>query len=401
MFLEVPAAWSSQYVRLTEVPNYDWFAGCFGTASGNLMGYWDRHGFPNFYTGPTGDGVAPLNSKTSFGNFGIRSLWASKAGLDGRPTNQFGHIDDYWEYYDLASGSDSYESTDPDPYVTANRQEHTPDCIGDFIGLSQKKWTNLNNECGGNIDAFSFVFWDYSGARRSNFVPPAQGGVPVPDIPSGLRAWTNYRGNHADVFSQLADFNPNVPTGQGFSFADLKAEIDAGYPVLIYLQSYGQLFRSLPGMPRANPDMHGMLAYGYYITDSGSEYAIYRDSWGTVTASDVILSPWTPAIWQANLPVRGFIGYHPLPQITNLGQQGNNLTIQWDGPASVLQDVTAQTTTPLHWYVVEKLTSVNPPVFAAVSQPTTDHSLTLTNCCGPEDGFFRVTLLPPGGNTAP
>ena len=146
---------SSENVLLTDVPDYTWYAGCFGTASGNLMGYWDRHGFPNFYTGPTGDGLAPLNSNGA--NVGIRSMWASKAGLDGRPADQFGHIDDYWLFYrdDL---SFSYESTVPDPFISAGRREHTPDCIGDFIGLSQNKWTNLNGECDGNIDAFSFVF---------------------------------------------------------------------------------------------------------------------------------------------------------------------------------------------------------------------------------------------------
>src|SRR5687768_15204691 len=42
-------------VLLTEVPDYTWDAGCFGTGSGNLMGYWDRHGMADFYTGPTGN----------------------------------------------------------------------------------------------------------------------------------------------------------------------------------------------------------------------------------------------------------------------------------------------------------------------------------------------------------
>src|SRR5438552_18554802 len=86
--------WGTESVMLTEVPDYLWYAGCFGTASGNLMGYWDRHGFPNFYTGPTAGGVAPLDSRG--GNYGIRSMWASKAGEDGRPADQPGHIDDYW-----------------------------------------------------------------------------------------------------------------------------------------------------------------------------------------------------------------------------------------------------------------------------------------------------------------
>src|SRR5258708_35582462 len=110
--------WGTESVMLTEVPDYAWYAGCFGTASGNMMGYWDRHGFPKFYTGPTAGGVAPLDNAGP--NEGICSLWASKAGFDGRPANQPGHIDDYWEYF-VDEFSYSYESTATDPYVKAGR----------------------------------------------------------------------------------------------------------------------------------------------------------------------------------------------------------------------------------------------------------------------------------------
>src|SRR5690349_8396276 len=82
-------AFCAEDVAITGLPDYDWYAGCFGTASGNLMGYWDRNGFPGFYTGPTGDGLAPLDSGRD--NQGIRSMWASKAGFDGRPEDQPGH----------------------------------------------------------------------------------------------------------------------------------------------------------------------------------------------------------------------------------------------------------------------------------------------------------------------
>lgn len=126
-------------IRIDDVPDYEWHVGCFGTATGNLMGFWDRNGFPDFYTGPTGGGVAPLNSRSSQGNQGVFSLWASKAGRDGRPANQPGHEDDY--YF-------AYESVFTDPYITAGRKEHAPDCIGDFIGLSQNKWADLGASAG-------------------------------------------------------------------------------------------------------------------------------------------------------------------------------------------------------------------------------------------------------------
>ncbi|RME93391.1 MAG: hypothetical protein D6766_08315, partial [Verrucomicrobia bacterium] len=128
-------------VYLLGVPDYRWYGGCYGTATGNLIGYWDRHGFPDFYTGPTAGGVAPLDDYGD--HIGIRALWTSKAGRDGRPADLPGHEDDYYV---------EFESTAEDPYVTAGRPEHSPDCIGDFIGLSQKKWHNMAGECDGNLD---------------------------------------------------------------------------------------------------------------------------------------------------------------------------------------------------------------------------------------------------------
>src|SRR5688572_179370 len=118
-FLGASTASAAVNVSLSGVPDYSWHAGCFGTAAGNLIGYWDRHGFPNMYAGPTAGGVAPLNSVGA--NVGIRSLWASQAGFDGRPANQPGHIDDYWAFFGITQ---SYESTAPDPYVTLGRAEH-------------------------------------------------------------------------------------------------------------------------------------------------------------------------------------------------------------------------------------------------------------------------------------
>jgi hypothetical protein len=368
-------------VYLADVPDYPWWAGCFGTACGNLMGFWDRHGFPNFYTGPTQGGVAPLDT---FGeNAGIVSMWASQAGVDGRPWNQYGHYDDY--YLD-------YESLLPDPYLSAGRPEHAPDCIGDFIGLSQWKWVNLDGECDGNIDGYSFVYWDASGERRVNYVPTPAAGSPARDLQSGLRAWTQYRGCDAEVFTQLADFNPHTPSGKGFTFGDLKAEIDAGYPVLLFLQNYDELFRSLAERSHVNPDMHGMLAYGYYETDGGAAYVRYRSSWAS---GDNCFGFWGPQGWEANLPLRGVIGYHPLPRITQNSLAGGNLTLQWDGPAAVIIDARRGITRFAQGYVVEMTSTLTVPNFAPVSPTITNRNWTITNA--PSPAYYRVKLanLPP------
>lgn len=369
-------------VFLTGVPDYEWHMGCFGTACGNLIGFWDRHGFPDHYTGRTAAGVAPLNSFGS--NEGIRGLWASQAGIDGRPLTQPGHVDDYYR---------AYESTGPDPYLASQRPEHTPDCIGDFIGLSQLKWSDLAGECRGNIDAYSFNFFDRDGRRRDNHTPTDSAGQPIPDLQSGLRAWTESRGYAADTFSQLSDFNPDKPPGLGFSFADLKAEIDAGYPVLLFMQPFGSFARTLGDQSGLNPEIHGMLAYGYLVDESGNEYVRYRTSWAS---GDREFSPWTADDWtpeQAlNLPLRGVIGYHPRPKITRIDPAPDGVRLEWDGPSAVLRDDVLGVEIPVHRYVVERAPEPNGSTWLPVTEPSPSRSATVPGCCeGP--AFFRVRLV--------
>jgi hypothetical protein len=376
---------AAQHVYLTDVPDYEWHAGCFGTATGNLMGFWDRHGFPDFYTGPTAGGEAPLTSQSP--HRGIQALWASRAGRDGRPADQPGHEDDY--YVD-------YESTAPDPHVTAGREEHAPDCLGDFIGLSQKKWQDLGGECDGNVDGYCFTYWDPTGARRVNYEPGPEAGLPAVDLASGLRAWTAWRGFEAEVFTQLADFNPQVAPGAGFTYADLRAEIDAGYPVLVWLQNYEETSRPLYEMPRANPNLHGMLIHGYYVDDAGTERVYVRNSWGD-SQWDMFREwkrvTWTPTL-PVYLPVRGVIGYHPKPRLTDYERVGDALVLRWQGPSAQLHDVEAGTTRDLHWYVVEVRATVDAGEFVSVTEPAAVREATvplLTEAAG----FYRVRLVPP------
>ena len=366
-------------VYLLEVPDYDWQYGCFGTACGNLFGFWDRNGLPGFYSGPTAGGIAPLDSREA--NAGIRSMWASQAGFDGRPDDKPGHVDDYWKYY---------ESTAADPYATAGRTEHAPDCVGDFIGLNQKKWTDMNGECDGNIDGFSFVYWDQAGDRRLNHQPTNTLGEPVPDIQSGLGGWTRFRGYEAEVFSQLADFNPTVQPGKGFTFDDLKGEIDAGYPVLLFLQE-PQNSRSIGGMPRANPDLHGMLAYGYGIGESGEQIVRYRTSWG----DGGNYKPWSGTPWEAFLPLRGVIGYHPKPKITKLEPNASSLMISWAGPSARLYDAVSGVTHAVHRYVVETSATLPPTDFYPVTGTNTAQQATVSFCACSPAAFFRVRLVSP------
>ena len=383
----IVGAQGQNYKHLTEVPDYGWFAGCFGTGSGNLAGFWDRHGMTNFYSGPTGGGVAPLNSQGA--NVSIRSLWASQAGVDGRPANQFGHIDDY---YSAGNGNAYDQSTASDPYVLAGRAEHTPDCIGDFIGLNQKKWTNMAGECDGNIDAYSFVFWDKTGNKRINYSPTNNTGEYVPDIQSGLKAWAKYRGYDADVFTQLPSFSPEKTGPGGFTYADMKAEIDAGYPVLLFLQPPGEFSRSLGSMTKANPEIHGIMVWGYYEdANAGLPQGIQiRTSWGS---GDGYFENF------ANVPlgilggyrIRGVIGFRPKPKIVKFTRNAGNVTLAWDGPSSQVTDVFAGTTTTVHRYQVQMKTSFNDLKWTSVGDITTDRIATVPDV---GQAFYRISLVP-------
>lgn len=376
----VPTVHGQTFKYLSEVPDYEWHAGCFGTASGNLAGFWDRHGMTNLYSGPTGGGVAPLSSGGA--NRGIFGLWASQAGIDGRPAGQPGHMDDYYV---------TYESTAPDPYMTFGRPEHAQDCIGDFIGLSQKKWSDMNGECDGNIDAFSFVFWDKTGNKRANYYHTNNNQY-VPDIPSGLREWAKYRGYEVDVFSQLPSFSPEKTGAGGFTYADMKAEIDAGYPVLLFLQPPTQFSRSLGSMTKANPEIHGVMVFGYYEDPSaGYPQGIQiRTSWGS---GDGVFENYAygPLGILGGYRIRGVIGFRPKPKIVSFVRENGNISLAWDGPSSQVIDAFAGTTTTVHRYQVEMKTSLNDLKWTAVTSPSTDRAATF-----PDNGaaFYRITLLP-------
>jgi hypothetical protein len=347
-------------VRVEDVPDYEWHMGCFGTATGNLMGFWDRNGFPDFYTGPTGGGVAPLNSRSSQGNQGIFSLWASKSGRDGRPSNQPGHEDDY--YF-------AYESVFTDPYITAGRKEHTPDCIGDFIGLSQNKWADLGAECRGNIDGFSYVHWNKSGDRRWVQLGQEPAIPSGSDIPSGLVAWTRYRGSDAASFCQLTAFNPTVSGGRGFTYADLKAEIRAGRPVLLFMQPSGEFSRNVAGVAGVNPEIHGMLAYGFWIDNDGTEYVRYRTSWAS---GDQMLSPWSADPWlpgTLGFPLRGVIAFQPKPKIRSIRRDGADVVLAWDGSVAKVRDGLSGERRQAQRFVVEQADALDASAWTAVSDP--------------------------------
>jgi hypothetical protein len=160
---------------------------------------------------------------------------------------------------------------------------------------------------------------------------------------------------------------------------------------MLFLQSYNQFSRTVGSMTDANPEIHSMLAYGYYV-NAGIPYVRYRTSWGD---GGIKLSPWTSAVWQASMPVRGVILYHPLPRIRQwqYSVADGSLTLQWDGPAANLYDALRGTTRRVHGYVVELSPSLSAAAFSAVSPVLTTNMFTVANA--PAPAFLRVKLVAP------
>jgi subtilisin-like proprotein convertase family protein len=241
---------SMSSVMLSEVPTSTWTYGCTATSAGMLMGYYDRHGYPNMYIGPANGGVAPL---TNLGQgdvpaspiAGACSIIATQNGFDGRATK--GHVDDYWTGYGNAG---------PDPWE-GHWTEHTwGECTADYLGTNQWKWdTNADGTKDFNTDGSTVYFSYNSNSKLYDYIPPASYGLPQTEACHGLKLFAQSRG-----YTVTENYTQKIDTlyAGGFSFADLQTEINAGRPVLIHVTN------------------HTMIAVGY---DTSGNTMYLHDTW--------------------------------------------------------------------------------------------------------------------------
>jgi len=248
---------------LSDVPAFDWSFGCSATSAAMIAGYYDRTGYGNMYAGPESGGVMPMDNSV-WPDWYDGSAWrhqcplsATHDGLDGRATN--GHVDDYWIYYGQPG---------PDPW-DGNWAEHTlGDCTGDFMRTNQ--WVNPLE--GWNTDG-STVFYNYGdGSPAHDYLLAGLGAPYTYDGGYGLKLFYESRGYTVDTMYNQYIYGYNGNT-QGFTYAQYKAEIDAGRPVMIHLYTY--------------PNGHTMVGLGYddtttdlmYIHDTW-DYTTYTMTWG-------------------------------------------------------------------------------------------------------------------------
>lgn len=230
------------------VPGYNWVFGCSAVSGAMIAGYYDRNGYPNMYTGPTGGGLMPLdNSPWPTWSDGYRTypnlpLAASHQGVDGRTTR--GSIDDYWV---------QYGSSSQDPYVSGGWGQHSwSDAIGDYMKTSQSAYNNTDAST-------AFYNWT-SRSDQLTCNDMISHNIHHRDGTYGRKLFYEARGYRVtECYNQKTDNN-----GGGFTFAHYKAEIDAGRPVMLNVQG------------------HTMVGVGY--DDSGNTVYLH-DTWDYNTHS--------------------------------------------------------------------------------------------------------------------
>jgi hypothetical protein len=217
-------------VIIEGVPAYKWSFGCTATAASMIAAYYDRNGYDNIYTGPSHDGVMPINDDWGPSGFSgeanswLNPLAASRQGLDGLQIK--GHVDDYWYWYG------EYE----DPYYDKTNdsllwEEHEPNCVADFIGTSQ--WYNWRNFDGASSHYTSPTkLYDYTGSEFGSYARR--------DAMHGLKLFFESRGYAVDlVYSQnIQGFNGSV---LGFSWGEYMREIDNNRPVIIAIEGHSMV----------------------------------------------------------------------------------------------------------------------------------------------------------------
>lgn len=235
------------------VPTYSWIFGCSAVSASMIGAYFDRNGRSNIYTGPTDGGVMPLNNSVwptwtdSAGDtYPGNPLTASRLGSDGRTTR--GSIDDYWV---------SYGNNASDPYITGGWAQHAwSDAFGDYMKTSQSAY--------GNTDGATTFYNLTSSSTPLTCAAMVGYGIADDDGTYGRKLFYEARGYEVtDCYSQKTD---NTITG-GYSFAQFKASIDAGYPVFLNLAGH-----SVVGVGYLDPSI-------VYINDTW-DFSTHSMTWG-------------------------------------------------------------------------------------------------------------------------
>ncbi len=239
-------------VYLTDVPEYHWWNGCSPTAAGMLFGYWDTQlGRPNLFTFYDGDA----------------GYW-DETNMD----------DDNQDHY----GRNGNVPSTATHSIVASWEHHQ---AGTSNGLTYGTWDRNYN---GTVDASDVADWN----SLADFMMTEDGGTYRSNMAQGFidyAAWDDPATSASE--SHTASAWTEWVSGGSLTFADYKAEIDAGYPVHV----------GIPG--------HSILGLGYYY-DGTDPYVInwttwgggWDDTWGSVLWDEVYASTFLRIDQQTVIP---------------------------------------------------------------------------------------------------
>lgn len=194
----------------------DWWYGCSPTAAGQIMGYYDRQG----YNGQTYGNLVPggVAEASAVGN--PNAILKDTIASQGYQKD-FYNADTYG--YDTGGGSGyGYLESGDD----RSSGIHAFNSLGDFMGTSQDSVGNKNG---------STTFYYYGDGTLLTPDVLLAYGLQEYDGMYGVKQYIEYSGYSVNtIYTQVTD---NV-AGAGFSFADYKAEIDAGREVMLHVEGH-------------------------------------------------------------------------------------------------------------------------------------------------------------------
>ena len=207
-------------VYLPSTSDYKWWYGCTPTSAGMAMGYYDRNGYgadplTNQYPNLVPGGLAETETHTG------PPTGANALGNDAVASP--GHLADFWV---------AYGNSGPDPLASGRTNPGDFDCLADFMGTSQAAL--------GSSDGSTWIYNYNNGAKFYADDAEFHG---VQDLSGmyGIYEYAQYSGYSNETGDDLKFFNQYIDAQgltYGFTFAEYKAEIDAGRPVLVHVEGH-------------------------------------------------------------------------------------------------------------------------------------------------------------------
>jgi len=167
-------------VVIAGTPDYLWRHGCGPTAVGNVVGYYDTHGYDDLITGDA-------NSQTN----DVNQAMASGGSFNNpNPVGSERHFEDYSRPRD----DDTNFPISTDDYITAGRIPHANDCIGDYQDTSKSTRTNRYGWSWSNDLGPSFV--GYVNQKNASYNPTYTEYSPLSGNPLTWAIMTNEINNN-------------------------------------------------------------------------------------------------------------------------------------------------------------------------------------------------------------